>query len=115
MGSAPAGGEYPAPQPTGWIRPTWRSRQADYPGSPYAPYSTTGPPTYFWLSLACTLLFFPMGLVAVAYSILVTRRSQSGDVSGAAKASHLARTWCLATLVAFTVIAVVVGLTGVHT
>ncbi len=53
-----------------------------------------------------------MGLVAVSYSILVTRRSQSGDVPGAAKASHLARTWCLATLVAFTVLVIVVGLTG---
>jgi hypothetical protein len=104
----------PPQQPTGWIRPTWRSRQVEYPDPQYAPYSTTSPPTYFWLSLACTLLFFPMGLVAVAYSILVTRRSQSGDVTGAAKASHLARTWCLATLVAFTVIAVVVGVTGVH-
>jgi Interferon-induced transmembrane protein len=105
---------FPPRQPAGWLRPAWRSRQPEYPGSPYAPYATGTPPTYFWLSLVCTFLFFPMGLVAVAYSILVTRRSQSGDVLGAAKASHLARTWCLATLVAFTVIAVVVGLTGAH-
>jgi hypothetical protein len=50
--------------------------------------------------------------VAVAYSLLVTRRSQTGDAPGAAKASHLARTWCLATLVAFTLLVVVIGLTG---
>jgi Interferon-induced transmembrane protein len=55
-----------------------------------------------------------MGLVAVAYSILVSRRLQSGDAMGAAKASHLARAWCLATLVAITVIAVIWGLTGVR-
>jgi Interferon-induced transmembrane protein len=104
---------FPPREPTGWIRPAWRSRPADYPQSPYASCAAGSPPTYFWLALLCTLLFFPMGLVAVSYSMVVTRKSQSGDVPGAARASRLARTWCVATLVAVMVSVVVFfALTG---
>ena len=66
------------------------------------------------MSLACFLLFFPMGIVAVAYSIMVTRRAQSGDAQGAVKASQLARTWCLATLVVFISLVIIAGLAGLH-
>ena len=62
------------------------------------------PPTYFWQSLACLFLFLPTAAVAVGYSFLVSRREQAGDRTGAAKASKLARTWCLASLAAFTVL-----------
>jgi len=62
------------------------------------------PPTYFWQSLACLFLFLPTAAVAVGYSFLVSRREQAGDRTGAAKASRLARTWCLASLASFTVL-----------
>lgn len=62
------------------------------------------PPTYFWQSLACLFLFLPTAAVAVGYSFLVTRREQAGDRTGAAKASRMARTWCLASLGAFTIL-----------
>jgi len=55
-----------------------------------------------------------MGIVAVAYSIMVTRRAQSGDAQGAVKASQLARTWCLATLVVFISLVIIAGLAGLH-
>ena len=66
------------------------------------------------MSLACFLLFFPMGLVAVVYSITVTRRAQLGDSQGALKASQLARTWCLATLVVAISLAIIGGVAGIH-
>lgn len=62
------------------------------------------PPTYFWQSLACLLLFLPTAAVAVGYSYLVSRREQAGDRTGAAKASRMARTWCLASLASFAVL-----------
>lgn len=77
--------------------------------------SDATPQSYFWLSLACFILFFPMGIVAVVYSIMVTRRAQLGDAQGALKASALARTWCLATLVVFISLVIIAGLAGLHT
>jgi len=56
-----------------------------------------------------------MGIVAVVYSIMVTRRAQLGDAQGALKASALARTWCLATLVVFISLVIIAGLAGLHT
>lgn len=58
------------------------------------------PPTYFWQSIVCLLLFFPTGIPAVAYSLLVTKREQIGDGPGSFRASQMARLWCIVTLVA---------------
>jgi hypothetical protein len=60
------------------------------------------PATYLWQSVACLLLFLPSAVVAVVYSTRVNRRLHLGDVTGAARASRLARTWCLVTVVVFT-------------
>ena len=59
------------------------------------------PANYFWQSLACLFLFLPSALVAVVYSTQVNRRVQVGDMAGAVRASRLARTWCLVTVVVF--------------
>jgi Interferon-induced transmembrane protein len=82
----------------------WRARAAKTK-------TDDSPPTYFWQSLVCLILFLPTALAAVVYSILVTKRTQVGDTTGAAKASRLARGWCLVTLVAFSA-AVIAALAG---
>jgi hypothetical protein len=67
--------------------------------------TTTGTPSnYFWQSLACLFLFLPSAVVAVAYSAQVNRRVQVGDMTGAVRASRLARTWCLVTVAVFTLL-----------
>jgi hypothetical protein len=45
-------------------------------------------------------------LVAVVYATQVNRRVQGGDITGAARASRLARTWCLITVAVFTLLVV---------
>jgi hypothetical protein len=59
------------------------------------------PANYLWQSLVCLLLFLPSALVAVVYSTQVNRRVELGDMAGAVRASRLARTWCLVTVVVF--------------
>jgi hypothetical protein len=49
----------------------------------------------------CLFLFLPTGVAAVAYSLLVTRRAQTGDGTGSIRASQLARMWCFVSLAAF--------------
>jgi hypothetical protein len=61
-----------------------------------------------WPSLVCLLTLLPSAVVALVYSVQVNRRAQLGDMTGAVRASRLARTWCLVTAAAFSV--VVVGL-----
>jgi hypothetical protein len=62
--------------------------------------------------VACLLLFLPSAVVALAYSTQVTRRIQLGDTNGAVRASRLARTWCLVSLLAFTLLFVVLSSTN---
>lgn len=62
------------------------------------------PPTYFWQSLACLLLFMPSAAVAIYFSMRVSNRMQVGDWGGAVRASRLAKTWCLLSLLAFCII-----------
>lgn len=50
------------------------------------------------------LAFWPGGIVAVVYGVLVNRRLAAGDVAGATRASHLARTWCWISVVVGAVI-----------
>jgi hypothetical protein len=67
--------------------------------------TTTGNPSnYFWQSLACLFLFLPSAVVAVVYSAQVNRRVHVGDMTGAIRASRLARTWCLVTVAVFTLL-----------
>jgi Interferon-induced transmembrane protein len=80
----------------GWApTPTARRR---FPGS--ATRAGT-PSNYLWQSLVCMFLFLPSALVAVAYSAQVNRRVHVGDMTGAVRASRLARIWCLITVVVF--------------
>jgi hypothetical protein len=65
---------------------------------------TGTPSNYFWQSLACLFLFLPSAVVAVVYSAQVNRRVQLGDMTGAIRASRLARTWCLVTVAVFTLL-----------
>jgi Interferon-induced transmembrane protein len=60
------------------------------------------PSNYLWQSVACLLLCLPCGLVAIVYAAQVNRRIQVGDMTGAGRASRLARTWCLVAVVVFT-------------
>jgi Interferon-induced transmembrane protein len=64
--------------------------------------STTTPSNYLWQSFACLFLFLPSAVIAVLYSAQVNRRVQVGDMTGAIRASRLARTWCLVTVGVFT-------------
>ena len=69
-----------------------------------APPTTTGagtPSNYLWQSLACLFLFLPSALIAILYSTQVNRRVQIGDMTGAIRASRMARTWCLVTVGVF--------------
>ena len=66
-----------------------------------APTASGTPANYFWQSLVCLFLFLPSALVAVVYSTQVNRRVHVGDMTGAVRASRLARTWCLITVVVF--------------
>ncbi len=80
----------------GWA-PTASSRRR-FPGSP----TRTGTPSnYLWQSLVCIFLFLPSALVAIAYSTQVNRRVHVGDMTGAIRASRLARAWCVVTVVVF--------------
>jgi hypothetical protein len=69
-----------------------------------SPARTSTPANYLWQSLACLFLFLPSAVVAVVYSAQVNRRVQIGDMTGAIRASRLARTWCLVTVVVFTLL-----------
>jgi Interferon-induced transmembrane protein len=62
------------------------------------------PSNYLWQSVACLLLFAPSAIVAIVYAAQVNRRVQVGDMTGAVRASRLARTWCLITVVVFTLV-----------
>lgn len=98
--------ERPRP-PSGWVRP--RGSLWD---KVFGRQSTAQPPTYFWQALVCLFLFLPTGLAAIAYSLLVTRRQQTGDQTGSARASQLARLWCLITVGVFAVAALATAAAG---
>jgi Interferon-induced transmembrane protein len=108
----------PAPAP-GWSPPGagWDQRtRPDLAGSPggwaraaaerrrlAASAMTTGVPSnYLWQSLVCLFLFLPSAVVAVVYSTQVNRRVHVGDMTGAVRASRLARMWCVITVIVFT-------------
>jgi hypothetical protein len=105
--------QWAPPRPSGSNQPAWLARLVGSPESVAAAYRGTTPPTYFWQALICLFLFLPAGLVAVINSVLVTHRAQSGDVGGAARASYLARVWCLVALVGFVVATLVLTIAGV--
>jgi Interferon-induced transmembrane protein len=84
-------------------------------GANRAPKSaTTGTPTYFWQALVCVFLFPPTGVAAVIYSLLVTKRTQVGDATGASRASYLTRICCLWSLVGMAAALVIFALTGIR-
>lgn len=97
----------PSP-PSNWARTaaTWKQRMA----GPVV--AGANPPSYLWQSLACLFLFLPSAVVALVYSTQVNRRVQVGDMTGAVRASRLARTWCFVTLLFFSVLMVWTIATG---
>jgi Interferon-induced transmembrane protein len=107
-GAAPV---WAPPRQRGWDRPRIGSRRRDSRSEAYA----GAPPSYFWQSIASLILLPPMGLVAVIWSLLVSRRSQAGDRAGATRASLQARIWCMATLVVFAGVAVISAVLGFGT
>ena len=98
----PPGGTLPRPR-TGWSRPSWAWWDRLVGAPAVGTYVGTTPPTYFWQALVCVVLFPPTGLAAVVYSLLVSRRAETGDGAGSARASHLARVWCIVTVIVFAV------------
>jgi hypothetical protein len=51
-------------------------------------------------------------LVAVVYAAQVNRRLQVGDMTGAGRASRLARSWCLVSVIVFTLVVLWTVATG---
>lgn len=83
----------------GWARAvTGRGRPAASRTRPATPSN------YLWQSIACLLLFAPSAVVAIVYVAQVNLRVQVGDMTGAVRASRLARIWCLVTVVVFTLL-----------
>jgi hypothetical protein len=77
---SPSSPGWPPPEPRpqgarGWSRPS-------------------GLPTYLPWAFLSLLIFWPGGIVAIVYGLQVNRRLSVGDVDGATRASHLAKTWC---------------------
>jgi hypothetical protein len=79
-----------------------------------------GPPAYLprsylgWSVLSALLFFVPTGIVAIVYSVLVKRRLAAGDWVGAARASRLARTWCLVSVAIGVMVFLLVATGVVH-
>jgi hypothetical protein len=82
-----------------WSRAATGEEQAG--GEVRTATGTGTPSNYLWQSLACLFLFLPSALIAILYSAQVNRRVQIGDMTGAIRASRLARTWCLVTVGVF--------------
>jgi hypothetical protein len=53
-------------------------------------------------------------VAAVIYSLLVTRRAQTGDTAGATRASYLTRICCLWSLVGLAAGLVIFAITGMR-
>ena len=96
------------PRQQGWDRPRLGFRRRDAGSGTYS----GEPPSYFWQSIVSLILLPPMGLVAVVWSLLVSRRSHSGDREVASRASLQARIWFMATLVVFAGVAVISAVLG---
>lgn len=108
----PAWGQGGQPQPAAPSAPTHQWSATHRWTSPLARTRGDSPP-YFWQSLVCLFLFPPTGIAAVVYSVLVTKRTQLGDSAGAARASYLARVWCLWSLVGMAAGVVIGTVSGV--
>jgi hypothetical protein len=57
--------------------------------------------------MVCLFLFLPSGLVAVYYSIMVSKRGMIGDQAGSLRASRLTRLWCFVSLAVFSVLCMI--------
>ena len=112
---APPTGGGPPPAAPVWSPPT-RDPAQDRPvpsqssvtgGRLTSGFVEAGPATYFWQALVCLFLFLPSGLVAVYFSIMVSKRGMIGDRAGSLRASRLTRLWCFVTLAAFSVLCMI--------
>jgi len=104
-GVPPSGPPQPPPPAGGWPPPSG------------PPQSLRGSalPTYLPWAILSVLAFWPTGIVAVVYGVLVNRRLAAGDADGATRASHLARTWCWVSLVLGGIALVLWGAGVIHT
>jgi uncharacterized membrane protein len=66
-------------------------------------------PNYLGQAILCTLLTPLIGVVAVIYALVARRRLVIGDIDGALRASHLARTWCWVSTIFFLVILLLIA------
>jgi Interferon-induced transmembrane protein len=98
--------------PQGWARPTGGFWDRIF-GAPIDSSTKTGelPPSYFWQSLVCLILFPVTGAVALGYSVAASHRAGRGDSDGSIRASRLSRIWCFASLAGFALLALVLLLT----
>lgn len=65
---------------------------------------------YLVWSVLCTIFFFfPFGIPAIVYGILVNRKLKSGDVAGAKNASKRAKIWTWASFAAGIVMYYLIG------
>jgi hypothetical protein len=87
----PGTGPYPANQqhfaPVGQPTSTW------------GPGPTQTPSPMWGLTIPAAVLAFPLGLVAIYFSMQVNQRLQAGDTAGAVKNAGLAKTWGIVFLV----------------
>lgn len=65
---------------------------------------------YLVWSILCTIFFFfPFGIPAIVYGIMVNKRLKSGDVAGAKNASKKAKIWTWAAFIAGMVMYYLIG------
>ncbi|MGH8921939.1 MAG: CD225/dispanin family protein, partial [Actinomycetes bacterium] len=76
------------------------------------PSGLMAPPTYLWAAVLCLFVFLPSAIVALVFSLRVTRLAQVGDWRSAVRSSRLARTWCLISLLLGAIVLVMTVASG---
>ena len=106
----------PPPAPTTWPPPElppvgWGPPKPEQQPPPYV-RRRVGLPTYLPWAILSVLVFWPGGIVAIVYGVLVNRRLAAGDMAGATRASHLARRWCWISVVVGVFATLLLAVTG---
>ncbi|MGH9095676.1 MAG: CD225/dispanin family protein, partial [Acidimicrobiales bacterium] len=95
--------------PYAWTNDARRSRGE---ATDQLPTGLMAPPTYLWAAVLCLFLFLPSALVALVFSLRVTRLAQVGDWRSAVRSSRLARTWCLVSVLLGAIVVVLALASG---
>jgi hypothetical protein len=57
-------------------------------------------PNYLYWAIVCAVFFFtPAGVIGIICSVVARRRAAAGDIDGALRASHTAKTCCWVSLI----------------